>query len=320
MRFSGLSLFAGLVGALIASTPALAQDASVADAASAEDGAEPAADGNIVVTGKIDTPPSGREITRQARSITTQTALQHLPLPRFEDRLCPGVFGLKAEYASMMIDRLRDNAEHLDLWLSADDGTCHPNFIVAFVDDGQAELSRIEANQGWLFQSLSIADRREMLEETGPVRVWTTTQQRTRDGMPIARRENLTDPPVVSMWMAHSKIYLPIREDITQVIVLFDKNAVRNMTLVQLADYATMRGLARTRPTEDGQALDSILSLFDPDGSPPLELTNFDHAYLAAVYDSIPNIPGMTKVLGVNRQLRRQAEAAEREAAATPRE
>jgi hypothetical protein len=47
--------------------------------------------------------------------------------------------------------------------------------------------------------------------------------------------------------------------------VLFDRAAVSGKTLVQLADYATMRGIARTRPAEsDGQPLDTILTLFDP--------------------------------------------------------
>lgn len=292
----GASLLAGLAGALILGGPALAQDD--------QDGT----DEDIVVTGRVER-PSESEVTRQARSITAPTAIRHLPLPRFQDRLCPGIFGMKGEFAALMIDRIRDNAEKLDLWMAEDDGTCRPNFVVAFVDDGQAALKQIEENQYWLFQSLTTADRRELLAEDGPVRVWTTTQTRTRDGMPVARRESLDNPPVVSAWMAHSKIYIPIREDITQVVVLFDKADVKGKTLVQLADYATMRGLARTRPVDgDGQAMDTILGLFDTNASPPPEMTNFDRAYLAAVYDNIPNIPGITKVLGVNRQLSLQAE------------
>lgn len=291
------SILAGLAGALALTVPVSAQ--------------EDAAD-DIVVTGRVEAPPTTTEVTSQARAITAPTALRHLPLPRFEDRLCPGIFGMKPDYASLMIDRIRANAERLDLWMSEDDGTCRPNFIVAFVDDGQAALAQIERNQGWLMQGLTTADRRELLAEDGPVRVWTTTQTRTRDGLPVPRRETLDNPPTVSMWMAHSKIYLATREDITQVIVLFDRKDIYGKTLVQLADYATMRGLARTRPVDgDGQAMDTILALFDPDGSPPLEMTQFDRAYLGAVYDNIPNIPGITKVLGVNRQLRRQANAGE---------
>jgi len=301
---SGASILAGMAGVLIASAPVWAQSAS--------EGRDAGGEGeDIVVTGTL---PTQSEVSRQARAITDMpSAIRHEPLPRFQARLCPGVIGMVPEYASMIVDRIRYNAEQLDMWMADDDGTCAPNFIVAFVEDGQADLQQIADNQHWLFRDLSVAERRRLLTEEGPVRVWTTTETRTRDGMPVARRENLTEPPVVSTWMAHSKIYLAIREDIASVVVLFDKRHVGGKTLVQLADYATMRGLARTRPADgEGQTLDTILTLFDQAASPPPQLTEFDQAYLAAVYDGMPNIPGITKVLGVNRQLRLQANEPEK--------
>ena len=121
----------------------------------------------------------------------------------------------------------------------------------------------------------------------------------------MARQENLTDPPVVSMWMAHSKIYLPVRVDITQTVVLFDRAGVRGKTVIQLADYATMRSFARTKNTGGDAPLDTILALFDPNHEPPGGLTDFDQAYLRSVYNGIPNLPGITKINGVNSQLRR---------------
>lgn len=269
------------------------------------------ADSDIVVTGRTEEEPTKREVSRQARAITRPQNVYDLPLARFEDRLCPGVLGLKPEYATQIVDRIRYHAQQLDMWLTEDDGTCTPNLVLAFVDDGQAELARLHEKYGFVFQDLPTHERNELLEEEGPVRVWTTTRTRSRDGMPIPQRENLTDPPMVSAWMAHSKIYLATREDITSVVVLFDRRAILGKTLVQLADYATMRGLARTRPVSgDGQAMDTILALFDAAATPPPEMTAFDNAYLAALYDGMPNIPGVTKVLGVNRQLRLQEDAA----------
>jgi hypothetical protein len=256
--------------------------------------------------------PSSREVNRQARDITeTTNNLYDRPLARIEDRLCPGVMGLRTEAAELMIDRIRWNAERLDMWL-ADDAGCAPNLIIAFVDDGKAQIAELAERQPWLFQSLTIDERERLLSDDGPVRVWTTAQQRTRDGLPIARRESLDNPPVVQMWMAHSKIYLTIREDITQVVVLFDKAGVRGKTVIQLADYATMRSFARTRPADSGAALDTILALFDPAQEPPAGLTDFDQAYLRSLYGSMANLPAASKLLGVNRELRRvENEAAE---------
>ena len=298
------SLCAAAFGALIFAAPAPAQEAP--PRAETPPDAE-AADPSIVVTGDREQPTS-REVSRQARDISDITSdIYDKPLARIEDRLCPGVIGLRQEAAELMIDRIRWNAERLDMRL-ADDTACSPNLIVAFVEDGKAQIAELHDRQPWLFQTLTIPERTALLEEDGPVRVWTTAQMRTRDGMPIARRESLDSPPTVQMWMAHSKIYLTIREDITQVVVLFDREAVRGKTVIQLADYATMRSFAKTKPAEDGVALDTILTLFEPDARAPDGLTQFDQAYLRSVYDWIPNLPAASKLLGVNRQLNRLAD------------
>jgi hypothetical protein len=276
----------------------------------AQQDAPPAAGSDIVVTGER---PSDRTVSRQARDITDiGSDIRDRPLARIADRLCPGVIGLKREAAELMIDRIRWNAERLDMWM-ADDTSCSPNLIIAFVEDGKAQLAELVDRQPWLFETMTRPERLALLAEDGPVRVWTTAQTRTRDGMPIERRENLTDPPVVQMWMAHSKIYLTIREDITQVVVLFDRDGVRGKSIIQLADYATMRSFARTRPAGGDAALDTILALFDPAHEPPPALTDFDQAYLRNLYKEIANLPAANKLMNVSGELeqvmREEAEA-----------
>jgi hypothetical protein len=291
-----IQLCAAASGSLLLAAPVLAQVRSPEPEAESREDA-------IVVTEDRGWPGS-REVNRQARDISGITSdIYDKPLARIEDQLCPGVIGLKREAAQLMIDRIRWNAGRFDLSL-ADDSRCSPNLIIAFVEDGKTQIAELHENQPWLFRSLSLAERAALLEESGPVRVWTTAQLRTRDGMPVRRRQNLTDPPVTSMWMAHSKIYLTIREDITQVVVLLDRDAMRGKTVIQLADYATMRGLARTRPIEgDAVALDTILTLFDTSAVPPDGLTDFDQAYLRSLYDWIPNLPAASKLHGVDRRL-----------------
>src|SRR5687767_1056283 len=94
-----LALAAALVCAGLSPEPAFAQ---------AEEPA-PKPDSTIVVTGEM---PSHAEVTRQARAITQPTGIRYAPLPRFEgDRLCPGVIGLKTDFAALVVDRLRANAE-----------------------------------------------------------------------------------------------------------------------------------------------------------------------------------------------------------------
>ncbi len=44
-----------------------------------------------------------------------------------------------------------------------------------------------------------------------------------------------------------------------------DLTAIDGMTVNQLADYATMRGLAQTKPLSGEPSFGTILNLFDPD-------------------------------------------------------
>lgn len=71
------------------------------------------------------------------------------------------------------------------------------------------------------------------------------------------------------------------------------------MTLVQLADYATMRGLSHTRPAAGEEAMPTILALFTEGSLRPEELTSFDVGYLRSLYWSVPNVSAASKLLAL---------------------
>lgn len=212
------------------------------------------------------------------------------PLARFEDPICPGVVGLKLEAAEQMVDRIRETAADFGRRL-APIGSCEANLIVAFVEDGRAFARRMQRENGWLYAELSASDRETVLNDAGLARAILRVRARSRDGMPIARRENLVSPPQTEMWMAHSKIYTATRNDILYSLVLIDRAAVGGMGLAQLADYALYRSLTRTLPQTPETRADSILSLFDGGASPPTGLTEFDRAYLSELYKGAANLP-----------------------------
>ena len=257
-------------------------------------------DDTIIVTGEAE-PVTVRAVTRQARDIAVQQGnVYDVPLARFEDRLCPGVSGLTPDMAGLLIDRVRANARMLDVRVQ-DDG-CAPNFVIVFTPDGGALMRRLMDENPENFQYLDQGKKDDILEP-GPVHVWTSVEPRVFNGMPITQVRDLTRPPVMAVHAAHTRIYTTTRRDITAVMIAFDNDAVRNFSVGQLADYATMRGLAQTRAAE-GMAIDSILSLFESNDAPPQRLTNFDLAYLNALYADLPNMPAMTKLANVDDELR----------------
>ncbi len=127
-----------------------------------------------------------------------------------------------------------------------------------------------------------------------PVRVWNN----------IATRWTGAGPPPEpgvrpSVWGQLNRLYMPESHDIVSALVLFDRTAVLGMTLDQLADYATMRGLSHTRPASVNEPMATILSLFEGPGEGPDALTRFDIGYLQSLYRGAPNLSAAHKLLGV---------------------
>ncbi len=233
-----------------------------------------------------------------AISTTAQAdGIREEPLARFEEPICPGVAGLQLDYASAAVSRIRENAQRFGLRI-ADEETCDPNMVLVIMEDGQSYLQGLAEERPHLFESLSRAELRDLLNATGPVRTWVSTEMRTRDGLRVALRENLEDIPQVRVMAAHSRIYVPVRRDITASMVLINRDAVSGLSIDQLADYATLRGLSETVP-EAASETSTIQRLFDDDGIAAEGLTEFDATYLARLYDWIPNLPASARVQGI---------------------
>ena len=208
------------------------------------------------------------------------------PLPRFEDRMCPGVAGIQDVYAEELVFRIRANAESVGVSL-ADPESCEPNVIIAFVEDGGEYLTDMASKSSFLFDYLGLRDREALLAQTGPARAWIKVSPRTRDGNIVGIREDASNIPQAGMWQAHSRIYRAVRNDITYAMVLFDRSAVAGLTLTQLADYASLRVLATEYPRPENAEDVTILSLFDNGAQRPAGLTDRDRAWLGRLYSGV---------------------------------
>ncbi|MEL1249073.1 hypothetical protein [Aurantiacibacter gilvus] len=222
------------------------------------------------------------------------------PLPRFEDRICPGVLGMEREYAELMVAHLRDNVEMFGLRLAgSEEEGCEPNLVIAFVDDGRGYLQELMQRRSYLFADMDRPDREELVAGDAPYRVWHQVAARTRDGIRVGSRENLTQPPEAGMWQAHSRIYRPVRHDITYALVLIDSAAVEGLTLRQLADFATLQALATEFPDGAEDNPGSMLRLFEGDDTAPESLGPVDAEWLAQLYNGIPNLPASMRLRSV---------------------
>jgi hypothetical protein len=273
-------------------------------AQSAPPAAALAAKPDIVVSGQQQT-IDRQEVTRQARAVSRETDLWYEPMPRFAGYACPGVMGLSQAYAESFVGRLRQIAEQLKIPL-AKNGDCSANIIVVFTQDGRADLKELQKKSAALSRQLEPQERRELLKSDGPAHVFSVVETRMQNGSLVPRRQNPTDIPVGQMEGGQSRISTGTEREISQVLVLFDRDKLKGKTLQQLADYTIMRVYARTRDAHGQGAPDTILALFDPaNDTPPLGLTEFDRAYLTSLYEGEAHVKGITKLERVGENLQK---------------
>lgn len=252
----------------------------------------------IVITGKA-APPTRGALAEQAQDISriAPNKLYVEALPRFEAPICPRVLGLDDDYAAGITRRIRRNLARLNLPAAKKD--CISNLLVLFVDDGRGFLADLVKRHEPTFQWVAANERAELLDEQDPVRVWSVIQKRWTgngqppDGWPDERP---------SVWGQLDRTSMPEANDIACAFVIFERDRTVGLTLTQVADYATMRGLTHTRPASGEASMSTILSLFEDINKRPPELTAFDIGYLRSLYAGEANRSAVNKFLGIRRQ------------------
>jgi hypothetical protein len=290
--------FALLAMPLLLASQAMAREAQAPPDAQGSD------DREIVVTGKE--AETQTQLVRKARAISRVGNYYELPLARFTTPLCPGISGMKPQAAAIMVERIRGNAERLKL-PTARDGACVPNILVMFVPNGQDLVKALLVKPDSVLSMIPAAEQRELAADSGPVHAWSITETRSRQGDTIhsARLLGGSNVKTLNVAQSQSHIFLPFREDISNSVVVIDHDAAEGKTLIQLADYATMRAFAQTRAAHGTMSADTILSLFDPEANVPAELTDFDVAYLGSLYEGIANLPAMKIFARIDEALER---------------
>ncbi len=259
-------------------------------------------DDTIVVTGEIERQVDEMEVRQQARAITERGNIIGAPLARFQQPVCPGVWGLEGASAQLVIDRIYYNAEAAGLELDEDAG-CAANVIVAFVPDPHAEFDALRTSRHPLVEGLTFWERKRVSQVDGPVLAWNVVSTRTAYGQARSGR-----PPVYD-GTDMSRLNSATRRDIESAVVLIDVDALGTIDAIAVADYATMRLLARTRPPRDDEpAYGTILSLFDNPVEAPGRMTEFDRAYLASLYAGEDNRPGNMALRNVGDLMERGVE------------
>ncbi|MET4131380.1 hypothetical protein ABIE62_000492 [Porphyrobacter sp. MBR-155] len=223
----------------------------------------------------------GKAITRPSR--------RGLPVGRFDAPICVKVSGLPADMAEIIKARIEENIGDLKVIEVAEAG-CDPNAFVGFLDEVDATVDQLREKEKWLFEGLLDYQIDRIYKGSDGVRAWHVFDLRNLDGsiIPATRKGGggTSDHNDAVNRVESASRFVRLRNNLVGAVVLIEGSAIEGKTFRQLSDYATMRLLASTNDdvNDDNASLPTILTLFNGQYAPD-SLTEFDRAYLSALYE-----------------------------------
>jgi hypothetical protein len=223
-------------------------------------------------------------------------------LARWDGEICVGVSNLQAETAQYLADRVSTVAG--DLGLQPGAPGCAPNILVIATDDAESIARTLVRERRRAFRMGGAGMDRggsaleDFVETDRPVRWWQmavpvdseTGARATRlagdcTGIKCGGgggQTVLAFAPNINVFAA-ARLRTQIVDNLIRAVVIVDVDQVRDVSILQLADYIAMVSLAQIDPDADTRGYASILNVFDdPDGS--ASLTSWDQAFLGGLY------------------------------------
>jgi len=205
-------------------------------------------------------------------------------LGRWDRKICPGVVGLRADYAQLLLDRIAETA--VEVGLEVGEPGCKANMIVlatAESDKLAKGMIRDYPEAFAKFDSGIRASRRALdrfAVSRAPVRWWHVIARTTADGQRYQKGDQVRVRDV-------GRLRGGTRDDFDRVIIIMDVTRIGKLRFASLADYIAMVGLAQIEPEAEITGTSTVLNLFADRaaGAEPVErMTDWDKAYLKGLY------------------------------------
>ncbi len=246
----------------------------------------PAAEEEVVVVGQ-----RTEEIVRAFVAEIALSARGANQLARWDRRICPGISGIKAQYARPVLDRIAQHA--YEIGLDVGEPGCKANVLV-LVTPTPDELTRqiVDSNRdvlGWHAQRGQVSEGRDglraFIDSDAPVRWWHVSNATNSDGASVG--DSSTGDAQAIRVDGASRIHRPTRIDFGGAFIVVDANRIGGLPLGALADYLSMVALAQIDPDTDTSEYPTILNIFNGivGGAPAFTtLTEWDLGYLRGLY------------------------------------
>lgn len=247
---------------------------------------EPAVDDPTLVQGVEVTARPAEETRARATAFVGAISAEsgNGRLARWDRKVCPGVVGMKAPYAQMLIDRVA--AVAVQVGLEVEPAGCKPDIVIIATDaaDVMAEDLVTKTPKAFAKYDSGLSRGRKALkafvESDEPVRWWHVTRRVMADGQQYDRGASV---PVRGIGRLRSTT----RDDFDHAVIVIDVTRTGVLRFPALADYVAMVALAQIEPGSETAGVSSVLNLFrDRDAGlvPAESLTEWDLAYLKGLY------------------------------------
>jgi hypothetical protein len=278
-------------------------------------------DTTITVTGQL----PDKEKLREAASTFVRSASvipDEAQYARRNDPLCPAVVGIDQKYASLVSAKIKAVAEAVGVAVAP--AGCRANLLVNFTADASAYLLGARKRQPTLLSALRPDERTALLTSNAPIRWWYGTNATGSDNVPIAlgqvnggvligTPEGLPVLPTPNRGTLRtyspSLIDTKLVVNLSSTVVLIDIEKATGVPLDSVAAYAAMVSLAQLKLTTDYSSYPSILAMFSGAKSrdeAPRDLTEWDYAYLRALYKIQMNRTARSQRTGIYGEMVKQ--------------
>lgn len=239
----------------------------------------------IVVTGNRDIKKTIREYVD---ALTKAPGTRQLA--RFEQRICPRVFGLQKAAAAKVTLRMRTLSAAVTRNVAP--AKCVPNVMLVVTRDKPRFLREISWGRDNLFDGLSGNRIRTLVRDPSSVTAWQITGASVAGDGGVISEEGTTGIQTNRAFEAATRMRPAVRQQFDFAVVVVDAKVVDGLTATQLADYATMRALASLDPSVLSPDSPSILRAIDApaDAQVPLSLTAWDYGFLRGLYRTNANL------------------------------
>ncbi len=256
------------------------------------------AEQTITVTGKM----SAAAITTAARAYLRTV----LPTPilgqyaRWTVPVCVRVYGIDKAVAARVADRITGVAMTAGARVAA--AGCRPNLRVSFSPSGAATAAQMVRKKPGLINRLDGEQTDALLKAALPVRWWHGTAVTDSNGVavtasssalmsavgdggvPLTSTLPVGPDTVMTSGTSASLIDTHIAIGVTSADAIVDVPLATGKSLDAVADYVAMVALAPRSLTAPMPPEASILALFAPGSGGSAELSEWDGAYLSALY------------------------------------